>query len=119
MSKDGPVLEGSLMAETGEPERFFQSLAAEFDTATLLRWSFLLDGATEDQVGPLMGEVRRLRFAEVEPLADEEHAGRYKLWFSEICVHTAATFAARVAVIEQLAERERLVVSDYSAGIVE
>jgi hypothetical protein len=60
------------MAEAGEVERFFESLADSFDTTAPLRWSFLLDGLAGERVGPLMAEVGRLGFTEVEPLADEE-----------------------------------------------
>jgi hypothetical protein len=104
------------MAEAGEAERFFDSLAGGFDTATALRWSFLLDGLSEDQVGTLMEEVGVLGFTEVEPLADEEQEGRYILWFAEVRVHSARSFAERVAAVEQLAAREGLVMSDFAAG---
>lgn len=104
------------MAGPGEAERFFESLAGDFDTAAALRWSYLLDGLSEDQVGPLMGEVRGLGFTEVEPLADEERVGRYTLWFAEVRVHTARSFAERVEVVKKFAAHERLVMSDFSAG---
>jgi hypothetical protein len=104
------------MAEAGEAERFFKSLAGDFDTAAPLRWSFLLDGLSEDQVGPLMEEVGGLGFTEVEPLADEEQEGRYTLWFAEVRVHSAGSFAERVVAVEHLAAREGLVMSDFSAG---
>jgi hypothetical protein len=102
--------------EPSEAVQFFESLAGDFDTAAALRWSFLLDGATEDQVEALMAEVGGMGFSEVEPMADEEREGRYTLWFAEVCVHTADSFARRVATIEELAAREGLVMSDYSAG---
>jgi hypothetical protein len=104
------------MADRGEAERFFEALSADFNTAAPLRWSFLLDGASEDQVGPLMDEVGGLGFTEVEPMADEEREGRYTLWFAEVRVHTARSFAGRVAAVERIAARERLVVADFSAG---
>jgi hypothetical protein len=104
------------MTEFGEAERFFASLASDFDTAAPLRWSFLLSGLSEDQVGPLMDEVGRLGFTEVEPLADEECEGRYLLWFAEVGVHSSASYAERVSLVEQLANRKGLVVSDFSAG---
>jgi hypothetical protein len=104
------------MAEASEAERFFASLARDFDTAAPLRWSFMLGGLSEDRVGPFMDEVGGLGFTEVEPLSDEEREGRYLLWFAEVRVHSAASFAERVAVVEQLAGREGLVVSDFSAG---
>ena len=104
------------MAEAREAERFFESLAGDFDTAAPLRWSFLLDGLSEDQVGPLMGEVGGLGFTAVEPLANEEREGRYALWFAEVRVHTARSFAERVEIVEQFAAREGLVMSDFSAG---
>lgn len=104
------------MAEIGEAERFFESLADSFDTTNPLRWNFLLSGLSVDQVGPLMDEVEGLGFTEVEPLADEEQAERFLLWFAEVRVHSAVSFAERVAVVEHLAGREGLVVSDFSAG---
>lgn len=104
------------MAEASEAERFFESLAGDFDTAAPLRWSFLFDGLSEDQVGPLMEEVSGLSFTEVEPMADEEREGQYTLWFAEVRVHSARSFAERVAAVEQLAAREGLVMSDFSAG---
>jgi hypothetical protein len=104
------------MAEASEAERFFESLASDFDTGARLRWSFLLDGLSEDQVGPLMEEVGGLGFTEAEPLADEEREGRFTLWFAEVRAHSARSFAARVAAVEQLAAREGLVMSDFSAG---
>jgi hypothetical protein len=104
------------MEEASEAERFFESLASNFDTAAPLRWSFLLDGLSEDQVGPLMEEVGGLGFTEVEPLADEEQEGRYTLWFAEVRIHSARSFAERVAMVEQLAAHEGLVMSDFSAG---
>src|SRR5262245_44974390 len=104
------------MAEAGEAERFFESLAADFDTAAPLRWSFLLDGLSEDQVGPLMVAVGGLGFTEVEPLADEEREDRYTLWFAEVRVHSGRSFAEQVAAVEQLAARKGLVMSDFSAG---
>ena len=107
------------MADVGEAERFFASVARDFDITAPLRWSFLLDGLSEEQVEPLMGQVSGLGFTEVEPLADEEQAGRYTLWFAEVRVHTAASFAARVAAVERLAAREGLVMSDFSAGTAE
>lgn len=63
-----------------------------------------------------MEEVGALGFAEVEPMADEEQEGRYILWFAEVHVHSAHSFAVRVATVEQLAIREGLVMSDFSAG---
>jgi len=104
------------MAKAGEAERFFDSLASDFDTTAPLRWSFLLDGLSEDQVGPLMDEVGGLGFTEVEPMADEEQERRYTLWFAEVRVHSAQSFAERVAAVEQLAVREGLLMSDFSAG---
>jgi hypothetical protein len=104
------------MVGPGEAEKFFESLAGDFDTAAPLRWSFLLDGLSEDQVGPLMDEVGGLGFTEVEPLADEEQESRYTLWFAEVRVHTARSFAERVEVVEQFAAREGLALSDFSAG---
>jgi hypothetical protein len=99
-----------------EAARFYRSLTPDYDTMRALRWSFLLEGATQDQVGPLMGRVRGMGFTEVEPMADEERDGRYILWFAEVRVHTAESFAERVAAVEHLAAQEGLVVSDYSAG---
>jgi hypothetical protein len=96
--------------------RFYESLAADFDTTRVLRWSFMLAGAAEDQVGSLMKSVSGMGFTEVEPMADEVLEGRYSLWLSEERVHTADSFAQRVAVVEQFAAREGLMVSDYSAG---
>jgi hypothetical protein len=104
------------VAEAGEAERFFQSLSGDFDTATSLRWSFLLGRFSEDQVEPLMEEVGGLGFTEVEPIADEEQEGQYTLWFAEVRVHSGRSFADRVAEVEKLAAREGLVVSDFSAG---
>jgi hypothetical protein len=104
------------MTEPGEAERFFESLAPGFDTGARLQWSFLLDGLSEDQVGPLLEELGELGFTEIEPLADEEQEDRYTLCFSEVRVHSARSFAERVAVVEQLAAREGLVMSDFSAG---
>ncbi len=103
------------MTESSEAVRFFESLAREFDTTAELRWSFLLDGATKDQVGPLLGAVIEMGFTEFEPMADEEHEGRYTLWFAEVCVHSTDSFARRVATVEQFASREGLVVPDYAA----
>ncbi len=107
------------MAEGGEAERFFQSLADEFNTAAPLRWSFMLDRLSEDQVGPLMQEVGRLGFTEIEPLADEEREGQYTLYFAEVRVHSARSFARRVKAVVRLANREGLVMSDFSAGCPE
>jgi hypothetical protein len=107
------------MAEAGEAERFFESLKADFDTASALRWMFLLSGATEDQVEPLMEEISRLGFADIEPLIDDEQEARFILGFSEVRVHTAQSFAERAAVVKQLADREGLTVDDVSAGLPE
>jgi hypothetical protein len=104
------------MSDAGEAERFFASLDRDFDTSAPLRWSFLLDGLSEDRVGPLMEVVGELGFAEVEPLIDEEREGHYTLWFAEVRVHTAASFAERVAAVEQLAAQEGLVMSDFSTS---
>jgi hypothetical protein len=104
------------MVGDGEAVRFFESLSSDIDRSAALRWGFLLSGATEVQVGPLMETVERLGFTDIEPLFDEEHEGRFILYFSEVCVHTARSFAERVALVEQVAAREGLVVADYSAG---
>ena len=104
------------MAKAGEAEQFFASLTADFDTAGPLRWGFLLDGASEDRVGPLMEAAGRLGFTEVEPLPDEEREGRFTLSLAEVRAHTARSFAARLAAVEKLAAREGLVVADYTAG---
>lgn len=63
-----------------------------------------------------MAVVEQLKFIEIEPLFDEERDGKYILGFGEIRVHTAQSFAGRVAEVEQLAAREQLVLLDYSAG---
>jgi hypothetical protein len=105
------------MIEPNEAVRFFDSLSADFDTTSPLRWSFMLGGLSEDQVDPLVAEVGRLGFTEVEGFFDEDHAGQYKLWFAEICPHTKESFAERVEAIKHLAEREGLELADYSAGI--
>ena len=107
------------MAEAGEAERFHASLAADFDTAGPLRWGFLLDGASEGQVGPLIDAAGRLGFTEVEPLPDEEREGQFTLSLSEVRAHTARSFAARLAAVQELAVREGLVVADYTAGLPE
>jgi hypothetical protein len=91
-------------------------LATIFDMVALLRWSFLLDGESEDKIGAFINEISSLGFAEVEPIIDENCEGQYSLWFSEVCIHTARSFATRVAVVEQFAESKGLVVSDFSAG---
>jgi hypothetical protein len=103
------------MAEASEAQTFFMSLTAPCDTSAPLRWSFLLCGAAVDQIPPLMEAIAKLGFTEIEPMADEEQEGRCSLWFAEVCIHTADSFGRRVAIVEQLAAREGLVVSDYSA----
>ena len=103
-------------AESNEAVRFYHSLGPDFDTAAPLRWSFLLEGVAEDQVGQLMEMLGGMGFTEAEPMAAEEQEGQYILWFAEVCLHTAESFARRVAAVEQLAVREGLVVSDFSAG---
>jgi hypothetical protein len=104
------------MTEPNEAVRFFESLAADFDTSSPLRWSFILGGLSEDQVEPLIAEVGRLEFTEVEGLFDEDHSGRCSLWFAEVCTHSKESFSERVQAVEKLAEREGLELSDYSAG---
>ncbi len=113
----GAPIPGLLVANSFESNQFFKTLSADFDMAAPLRWSFLLDGASEDKVGALIHEISRLGFAEVEPSTSENCEGQYTLWFSEVCVHTAQSFAARVAVVEQFAESKDLVVLDFSAGL--
>lgn len=104
------------MAEADEARKFFASLDGDFDTASPLGWNFMLKGATEDQVGPLMDTLTGVGFHRVEPMADEDEEGRYILWFQEVRVHSAESFAARVAAVEELAAQEGLEVWDYSAG---
>jgi hypothetical protein len=104
------------MDEAGQAVRFFESLAAAFDTTTALRWSFLMRGATEDQVAQLLATVGAMGFSEIEPMADEEQEGCFTLWFAEVCVHTADSFARRVVEVKRFAAAGGLVVSDYSAG---
>jgi hypothetical protein len=104
------------MAETDDPREFFASLDADFDTTAPLGWNFMLKGAAEDRVGPLMDTLAAMGFPRVEPMADEDGEGRYILWFQEVRVHTADSFAARVAAVDELAARERLEFWDYSAG---
>jgi hypothetical protein len=104
------------MAEADEAREFFASLDPDFDTTAELGWNFMLKGAAEDRVGPLMGTLTEMGFTRVEPMEDEDTEGRYILWFQEVRVHTADSFASRVATVEQLAARERLVFWDYSAG---
>jgi hypothetical protein len=107
------------MSEANEARQFFESLHNDFDPSAPLGWNFMLDGATEDQVEPLMDTLAGMGFTNVEPMEDDEQEGRYTLWVQEVCVHTAESFANRVAAVEQLASREGLVVSDYSAGLFE
>jgi hypothetical protein len=104
------------MSDSSGAKRFFESLAPDFETSKPLRWGFLLSGIPEDRVGPLMDELGGLGFTEVEPMVDEEHEGRFRLGFAEVGVHTAGSFARRVEVVERLAEREGLELSDYSAA---
>jgi hypothetical protein len=104
------------MSEADEAKQFFASLGAHFDTAAPLGWSFMLKGAAEDQVGRLMDMIAGLGFSRAEPMEDEDQEGLYILWFQELCVHTAESFAARVVAVEELAAREGLEVWDYSAG---
>jgi hypothetical protein len=104
------------MADADDAREFFASLSADFDTASPLGWNFMLKGAAEDQVGPLMDTLAGMGFPRAEPMADEDEEGRYILWFQEVCVHTADSFAARVAAVEELAAREGLEFWDYSAG---
>ncbi len=107
------------MADTTEAEQFFESVASDFDTASPLRWSFFVDGATEDQVDPIMRAAQSMGFTDVEPIADDGQEGRYSLCFAEIRVHTAESFVQRLAEVNQLAAREGLSPSDYSAGLDE
>ena len=104
------------MAEADDARAFFAALVKDFDTAGLLGWGFMLKGAAEDRVGPLMGVLAGMGFHHVEPISDEDEEGLYILCFEETCVHTADSFAARVATVEELAAREQLEFWDYSAG---
>jgi hypothetical protein len=104
------------MTEPNEAGRFFEALAADLDTSSPLRWSFVLGGLSEDQVEPLKAEVGRLGFTEVEGLFDEDHSGRYNIWFAEVCTHSKESFAERVEAVDDLAEREGLKLSDDSAA---
>lgn len=106
------------MADDNEAVRFYESLGADFDTAEPLRWSFLLSGAVEGQIAPLMKELVGLGFNEVEPMLDEDREGRYILWFAMVGVHNADSFAGLVSQVEELAAREALAVFDFSAGRV-
>jgi hypothetical protein len=102
-------------SERNEAMQFYQSLATDFDTTEPLRWSFLLGGAAEDRVGSLMESLAGMGFPEIEPMLDEEQQGLYIVWFAEVCVHSADSFAQRVAAVERFAAHEGLVVYDYSA----
>jgi len=77
-----------------------------------------LDGVAEDDVERLIKEVASLRFAEVEPMIDEDHADKDILWLADVRVHTADSFAARVSAVEDFAARKGLAVGDYAAGLV-
>ena len=103
------------MTESSEAVRFFESLAGDFDTTAELRWSFLLDGATKDQVRTLLRSAVEMGFTEFETMADEEHEGRYTFWFADVCVHIADSFARQVGIVEKFASREGLVLFDYAA----
>jgi hypothetical protein len=104
------------VAEADDAREFFASLDADFDTTAPLGWCFMLKGAAEDRVGPLMDTLTGMGFSGVEPMDDGDTEGRYILWFQEVRVHTADSFAARVAAVEELATREQLELWDYSAG---
>lgn len=107
------------MAEASEAEQFFDSLASDFDITSPLRWSFLLDGLSVDQVEPLMSEVSSLGFTEVEPLGVESEEDQFILGFAEIRVHTARSFVERLEAVNKLAAREGVMLVDYSAGLPE
>lgn len=107
------------MADRSEVNQFFESLAPHFDTTSPLRWGFLLDGASEERVDPLMAELSALGFVEIEAMFDDENPGKCILGFGEVCVHSAESFARRVESVEGLAAREGLQLSDYSAGLAD
>lgn len=99
-----------------EAVRFYESPRADFNTAKLLRWQFLLANAEVDRVEPVMRSLRGLGFHDAEPLFDEEREGRFLIWFAEQRTHSAESFAARVAEVEAFAADNGLVLLDYSAG---
>lgn len=104
------------MATDDEARQFFESLMGNFDTSCPLRWSFVLGRVSEGKLGPLMQDVMAMGFAEVDPDPDDELDDVYDLYFAEVCVHDADTFARRVVEVQELATRKRLTLVDFSAG---
>lgn len=105
------------MSEEDQAKSNFGLIGKEFDTTEPLKWCFVLSEAKEDQLVPLMNALTELGFRNVHSGSDEDDVKkRYLIWFEEVCVHTAESYTARVAVVESFAARQGVELSNYSAG---
>lgn len=105
------------MSEVDRAKAYFGSIGKEFDTTEPLKWSFSLGEAKEDQLVPLMNALTELGFRNVHSGLDEDDVQkRYLIWFEEVCVHSAESYTARVAVVESFAARHGVGLCNYSAG---
>ena len=105
------------MSEVDQAKAYFGLIGKEFDTTEPLNWRFVLSEAKEDQLIPLMNALTELGFRNVHSgLDDDDVKKRYLIWFEEVCVHTAESYTARVAVVESFAARQGVGLCNYSAG---
>jgi hypothetical protein len=100
-----------------EATSFFETVESDFDISQPLRWSFILAGASENQVGSMIERLSALGFTEVNPDFDDEDQGTYALVAEQIAVHDANTFLAMLQQVKRLAASEQVMVADYSAGL--
>jgi hypothetical protein len=103
-------------SERNEAVVFFESLSNDFDTAHPIHWHYLLKNVPEESVEPLIQALTAIGFNEVEALFDDDQEGSFILGCTEERLHTADSFAGRVATIEAFAARNGLILWDYSAG---
>jgi hypothetical protein len=98
------------MMKADKAREYFASFDQDYVGAPLC-WNFMLMEVANDRLGPLTDTLIDMGFPCVKPLADEGI-----VWFQEVRVHTADSFAARVADVAELAARERLEFWSYGVG---
>ncbi|HET9482398.1 MAG TPA: hypothetical protein VFO79_00455 [Xanthomonadales bacterium] len=97
----GPAVASS---RSDAEDTFMVAQVRHFDTARSLRWTFQVDGVKATHVAALRRALESAGFSEIAvPENDEENdAGIYAVWFSDVRVHTVASLAARIDTIAAL-----------------
>ena len=88
-----------------------------FHLTSILTWGYVLGPVNQEQVGPATAALGKLGFSGVKAIMQEEGQRQFEIHVSELRVHTADSFAARVKGLAEFARQNGFQILDWSVDI--